>query len=241
MLPWLVRKKLGLPVLPCRHALKKQMSRDQQVAKALAELSHKEVQTPQFPVVQCVPLHVDAPPVEVSDWIRVCRSHEKGWYLEARVNIPAGKRVAVYPVTIKADPAWPTEHLPPDKVAQQSQYLMPIYAKRRDTNCMYKVRHLVGDVSQLTPVDFEGAPCVAHLANEAMTKSHVNVAYEYSNKGRLQPGTERKYDLRTCTAIAAGSELLADYGKYYPRFWEGLHNESARKRGRSPGKLDPGY
>ena len=162
------------------------MSRDQQVAKALAESSHQEVQAPQFPVVQCVPLHVDSPPVEVSDWIRVCRNHEKGWSLEARVNIPAGKRVAVYPVTIKADPTWPTQPLPPDKVAQQSQYLMPIYAKRRDTNCMYKVRHLVGDVSQLASVDFQGAPFVAHLVNEATctTKSQVNVAYEYSKKGR---------------------------------------------------------
>ena len=59
------------------------------------------------------------------------------------MDIPAGKRVVVYPVTIKADLAWPTENLPPGEVAQQSQYLMPICAKRRDTNCMYKVRHLV--------------------------------------------------------------------------------------------------
>ena len=145
-----------------------------QVAKAWAELSHQEVPTqqeqsrhspehfhPKFPVVMCVPVHVDAPPVEVSDWIRVCRNHEKGWCLEARVNIPAGKRVVAYPVTIKADPPWPTKHLSPDKIAQQPQYLMPIYAKRRKTNSMYKVKHLVGDVSQWAPVEFEGAPCVA--------------------------------------------------------------------------------
>ena len=92
------------------------------------------------------------------------------------MDIPAGKRVVMYPVIIKADPAWPTEHVPPDKVAQQSQYLMPIYAKRRDTNGMYKIRHLVGDVSQLAPAEFEGAPCVVHLINEAMTKSHVLAA-----------------------------------------------------------------
>ena len=78
---------------------------------------------------------------------------------------------------------------------------------------------------------------MAHLANEAMARSQVNAVYKYSNKGRLQPGTERKYDLRTCTAVAAGSELLADYGKYYPRFWVGLHNERAQKRDRSPGKV----
>ena len=34
-----------------KRALKEQMSRDQQVAKALAELSHQEVQASQFPVV----------------------------------------------------------------------------------------------------------------------------------------------------------------------------------------------
>ena len=103
---------------------------------------------PSFLVVQCVHLLVNAPPIEVSDLIRVCRSHEKGWYLEARVDIPAGERVAVYPVTTKADPAWPTQHLTPDKVAQQSQYLMPVYAKSSRTNWEYKIKHLVGDVSQ---------------------------------------------------------------------------------------------
>ena len=88
---------------------------------------------------------------------------------------------------------------------------------------------------------------MAQLANDAMSQSQVNVLYEYSIKGRLQPGTERKYDLRTCTAVAAENELLADYGKFYPRFWVGLHNESeqkkrkdngrAQKRSRSPGKV----
>ena len=163
------------------------------------------------------------------------------------MDIPAGDHVAVYPVTIKADPAWPTQHLTPDKVAQQSQYLMPIYARSSRTNREYMVKHLVGDVSRLAPVEYEGAPCVAHLANEAMSQSQVNVLYEYSIQGRLQPGTERKYNLRTCAAVAAGSELLADYGKFYPRFWVGLHNESeqrkrkdnegAQKRSRSPGKV----
>ena len=141
------------------------------------------------------------------------------------MDIPSGERLAVYHVTIKADPAWPTEHLSPDKVAQQSQYLMPIYARSGKTKNEYRVKHLVGDVSQLAPVEYEGAPCVAHLTNEAMSQSEVNVLYEYSIKGRLQPGTERKYDLRTCKAVAAGCELLADYGKFYPRFWEGLHND----------------
>jgi hypothetical protein len=95
--------------------------------------------------------------------------------------------VAVYPVTIKADPVWPTQHLTPDKVAQQSQYSMPIYARSSRTNREYKVKHLVGDVSQLAPVEYEGAPCncVAHLANEAMSQSQVNVLYEYSIQGRL--------------------------------------------------------
>ena len=225
-----------------RRAAKRKVAQSLQFTKAWTELRHQEVLTqgeqhsntehngPSFPVVQCVQLLVDAPPVEVSDLIRVCRSHEKGWYLEARVDIPAGERVAVYPVTIKADPAWPTEHLSPDKVAQQSQYLMPIYARSSKTNCEYKVKHLVGDVSQLAPVEYEGAPCVAHLANKAMSQSQVNVLYEYLIKGRLQPGTERKYDLRTCTAVAAGNELLADYGKFYPRFWVGLHNERAQKK-----------
>ena len=69
-------------------------------------------------------------------------------------------------------------HLSPDKVAQQSQYLMPIYAKMSKTNWEYKVKHLVGDVSQLAPVEYEGAPGVAHLANEAVSQSQVNVLYE---------------------------------------------------------------
>ena len=163
--------------------MKKTVSRNQQIAEALAESSHQEVQPQQiqkFPVVQCLPqLLVNAPPVEVSDSIRVCRSVAKGWYLEARIDMPAGERVAVYPLTIKADPAWPTEHLSPDKVAQQSQYLMPIYAKQSSTNCMYKVKRLVGDVSRLAPVEFEGVPCVAHLVNEAMTREQINVAHEY--------------------------------------------------------------
>ena len=35
-----------------------------------------------------------------------------------------------------------------EKIAQRSQYLMPIYANSSKTNCEYKVKHLVGDVSQ---------------------------------------------------------------------------------------------
>ena len=135
----------------------------------------------------------------------------------------------------------------PDKVAQQSQYVMSIYARSSKTNWEYKVKHLVDDVSQLAPIEYEGAPCVAHLANEAMSQSQANVLYEYSIQGRLQPGTERKYDLRTCAAVAAGNEQLADYGKFYPMFWVGLHNESeqkkrkdnrrTQKRSRSPDKV----
>ena len=52
-----------------RRTVKKTVSRNQQIAKALTALSHQEVQPQQdqkFPVVQCLPLLVNAPPVEVT-------------------------------------------------------------------------------------------------------------------------------------------------------------------------------
>ena len=121
-------------------------------------------------------------------------------------------------------------HPPPDKVAQQSQYLMPIYARGSKTNWKCKVKHLVGDASQLAPAEHEGVPCVAHQANEAVSQSQVNVLYEYSIKSRLQPGTERKYDLRTCTAVAAGLHTESAQKK-------SKDNGRAQKRDRSPGKV----
>ena len=71
-----------------RRAAKRKVAQSLQLAKAWTELSHQEVLTqeqqqntersgPSFPVVQCVQLLVNAPPVEVSDLIRVCRSHAK--------------------------------------------------------------------------------------------------------------------------------------------------------------------
>ena len=53
-----------------RRTVKKAVSRNQQIAKALTALSHQEVQPQQgqkFLVVQCLLLLVNAPPVEVSD------------------------------------------------------------------------------------------------------------------------------------------------------------------------------
>ena len=80
-----------------------------------------------------------------------------------------------------------------------------------------------GDVSAVAPLHSEGVPCVAHLCNEAMIRSAVNVEYIHSTQGELEPGTERMYELRTVKPVAAGAELLADYGAKFPRTWSGMY------------------
>ena len=70
-----------------------------------------------------------------------------------------------------------------------------------------------------------------------MIKRGIRVSKQGSAATWYRTPAERQYDLRTSKRIPAGGELLADYGKYYPRFWLGLHNEGAKKRSRSPGKV----
>ena len=64
----------------------------------------------------------------------MCHSNVKGWYLEAQVGISKGERVAVYPLTIKADPAWSNERHSPDDVAVAipgANNYMPSEARQR--------------------------------------------------------------------------------------------------------------
>jgi hypothetical protein len=78
-----------------RQAAKRKVAQRLQLTRAWTELSHQELTQgersgPSFPVVHCVQLRANTPQVEVSNLNRVCRSLEKGWYLETRVGIPAG-------------------------------------------------------------------------------------------------------------------------------------------------------
>ena len=128
----------------------------------------------------------------------------------------------MYPLTIKMQPAWAQAHHAEGEIAQQNNFLMPVYAKNK-AGCAYRIDELVGDVSAVAPLHSDGVPCVAHLCNEAMIRSAVNVEYIHSTQGKLEPGTERMYKLRTVKPVSAGTELLADYGAKFPRTWSGLY------------------
>ena len=177
-------------------------------------------------VVLCKPMDCGLPPVSMSEDILVCWEVGKGWYLRARssitADIPQGTCVGMYPLTIKMQPAWAQAHHGKGEIAQQNNFLMPIYAKN-EAGCTYRIDELVGDVSAVAPLHSEGVPCVAHLCNEAMIRSAVNVEYIHSTQGELEPGTERMYELRTVKPVAAGAELLADYGAKFPRTWSGMY------------------
>ena len=177
-------------------------------------------------VVLCKPMNCGLPPVSMSNDILVCWEVSKGWYLRAKssitADIPRGTCVGMYPLTIKMQPAWAQVHHAEGEIAQQNNSLMPVYAKN-EAGCTYIIDELVGDVSAVAPLHSDGVPCVAHLCNEAMIRSAVNVEYIHSTQGKLEPGTERMYELRTVKPVAAGTELLADYGAKFPRTWSGLY------------------
>ena len=177
-------------------------------------------------VVLCKPMNCGLPPVSMSNDILVCWEVSKGWYLRAKssitADIPRGTCVGMYPLTIKMQPAWAQAHHAEGEIAQQNNFLMPVYAKNK-AGCAYRIDELVGDVSAVAPLHSDGVPCVAHLCNEAMIRSAVNVEYIHSTQGKLEPGTERMYKLRTVKPVSAGTELLADYGAKFPRTWSGLY------------------
>ena len=185
-------------------------------------------------VVVCAPIKCTLPAVSISADIQVCREVSKGWYLRARgdisTDIPRGKCVGMYPLTIKMQPAWAqAHHHLQNEVAQQNNYLMPVYAKRDKTGGTYRVDQLVGDVSTVAPLHSNGVPCVGYLCNEATTRAAVNVEYVHSTEGKLEPGTERLYRLCTVRPVSAGTELLADYGSGFPRTWDGMYKRNVKK------------
>ena len=184
-------------------------------------------------VVVCAPIKCTLPAVSISADIQVCREVSKGWYLRARgdisTDIPRGKCVGMYPLTIKMQPAWAQAHHLQNEVAQQNNFLMPVYAKRDKTGGTYRVDQLVGDVSTMAPLHSNGVPCVGYLCNEATTRAAVNVEYVHSTEGKLEPGTERLYRLCTVRPVSAGTELLADYGSGFPRSWDGMYKRNVKK------------